>query len=221
MRTDTLRTFDRRYLTPIGTSKSSQPIAATMAGSTSLSPRTRSSLAPSPADPSASTTPIASTSSSTRHENSRLRHRHRRPPVAADWVARNEVRERRADANGRSSKHSTMPGTPEPPPSSQPQGYQQLRSVGKPALSEAADIVYTRTIPDPKRNPQPRRDHIHRRQGPPPSHPRDAQTRGTTNSSASLATDQRSRCTGRCSHASGIHSRNDQTGRLADSPTNR
>ena len=68
------------------------------------------------------------------------------PAIAADWVARNEVRERRADAERALAAALDDAWNSGTTTLITAEGHRQLAHVGKAALSEAADIVYTETV---------------------------------------------------------------------------
>jgi hypothetical protein len=68
------------------------------------------------------------------------------PAVVADWVARNEVRERRADTERRLMQALDDAWNSGTTTLITQDGHRRLTSVGKAVLSEAADIAYTRTV---------------------------------------------------------------------------
>lgn len=148
MRTDTLRTFDRRYLHPHG-------IVEELPTNSTHDGRLYLALTPDPELPGTiSGRPVCVHTTSNIDqliEAARELHSYdtaiAEPVIADDWVARNEVRERRADAQralAQALDDAWNTGTTTLISNT---GIQQLRSVGKPALTEAADSVYTETIP--------------------------------------------------------------------------
>lgn len=148
MRTDTLRTFERRYLRP-GT----QPDE--LAAQSPYDGRLYLSLDPQRRLPDAVAQLPLCIHDSDRIEQlvaaAREVHAHDivlvDPDVADDWVARNEIRERRADAER--TLHATLDATWSSGTMTliTRSGQHPLDTVGLPALSEAADIAYTATVP--------------------------------------------------------------------------
>jgi hypothetical protein len=148
MRTDTLRTFDRRYLHP-DWQVEELPINSSHDGRLYLA------LIPDPELPCTvagrpvcvHTTNLIDELIDTARELHAYDTAIADPTILHDWVARNEVRERRADAQrafAQALDDAWNTGTTTLITTT---GIEQLRSVGKPALTEAADSVYTGTIP--------------------------------------------------------------------------
>ena len=147
MRTDTLRTFDRHYL-PAGADVVELPTNSHHDGRIYLALSNDRKLPDSVASRPVcvhDTDRIGQLVAAARELNAYdivLAH----PAVAADWVARNEVRERRADTErtlAAALDEAWNSGTTTLITSN---GQVQLANVGKAALSEAADIAYTHTV---------------------------------------------------------------------------
>lgn len=147
MRTDTLRTFDRRYL-PADADPEELAPGSDHDGRIYLALDSERRLPDIVAS-----RPICV------HDTDRIEqlviaarelHAHdtvlAHPSITADWVARNEIRERRADTERSLTEALDDAWNSGTTTVITQGGHHQLSSVGKAALSEAADIAYTRTV---------------------------------------------------------------------------
>lgn len=147
MRTDTLRTFDRNYL-PKNALVDDLPANSSYDGRVFLALSEQwQQPAIEPSRPicvhtPAQIGPLITAARELSAYDAVITH----PDIAADWVARSEVRERRADterALTAALDDAWNSGTTTLITSD---GCQQLSHVGRAALSEAADIAYTHTV---------------------------------------------------------------------------
>lgn len=148
LRTDTLRTFERLYLAA-GSEINEPP------SNTDYDGRIYLSLSDDLVLPDAvATRPVCVHVTDVMDEAlkaAREVHAHNlvltEPAVADDWVARNEIRERRADAERTLYQALDQAWTIGSTTLITHDGHHQLTTVGASALSEAADIAYTKTVP--------------------------------------------------------------------------
>lgn len=148
MRTDTLRTFDRRYLRP-GTEPDELPANSNYDGRLYLALNTdrrvpdRVSRLPICVHDTDLIDQLVAAARDVCAYDTVLA----QPAVEDDWVARNEIRERRADAERTLRAALDAAWNSGTTTLITRDGHRRLATVGNAALSEAADITYTATIP--------------------------------------------------------------------------
>ena len=147
MRTDTLRTFDRQYLAA-GADVEELPTNSNYDGRIYLAlsrDRQLPDMVASRPICVHDTDQIDQLVTAARELNAHdavLAH----PDIAADWVARSEVRERRADTERALTAALDAAWNSGTTTLITNAGQHQLEGVGKAALSEAADLAYTHTV---------------------------------------------------------------------------